>query len=873
MPDSPLSFILDGQPVQVDLDPARDEGLTALEVLRERLGITTPKDGCQPQGQCGCCTVEIDGKAALSCLRSAESLEGRTVTTLAGLTERERDAVAGAFVDTAGLQCGFCIPGIAMRTANLLRKNPDADEKRFKAALNPHLCRCTGYVKIVEAMGRTRELLKGAEAPELSCDGGLGESPARYDGRACVLGEKDYVDDMVVPGMVHGAVRLSDHPKARVLSIDASAAEALPGVLRVFTAKDVPGQRVVGLIERDWPIFVAEGEVVHCTGSVLASVVAESRIVARRAAALVQVEYEVLEPVTGAREGLEGNPVHEGRDNLLRTCVVRRGDIEAQLAASAHVLKETFFTQRIEHAFLEPESCLVLPTERGVHVYTQGQGVHDDQLQISEVLGLPLDDVHVELVSNGGAFGGKEDLSIQHHAALQSFLLQRPVKLTLTRDQSMTLHPKRHPIEMEYTVGCDEQGHLTAVQARMYGDTGAYASVGDKVLERAAGHSCGPYRVPAVDVEAYTVYTNNPPCGAFRGFGANQAAFGIEGMLDRLAEKLGLDAYDIRERNILGPGEPFSTGQLMDSGCGARASLEAVRELYKANPEAGLACGIKNTGIGNGMPDSGRAVIHIDGPEQLTVHTGFTEMGQGFLTVMRQVVVEETGLPGAQVRVSVHSDEATTCGMTTASRATMLGCEAARRASLKLRDALQGATLADLVGQDFEGEFICDFTTKPGKGGDNPKTHVTFGYAAQVAILDETGRLTKFVAAHDVGRIHHRLSCEGQIEGAVHMGIGYALTEDMPTEGGRLLSTKLNDLRILNAKDVPEIEVILLEVPDPNTHYGTKGVGEIGLVPTAPAVAAALQRFDGIWRTRLPMRGSAAARAVLPRRLHEEDHA
>ena len=868
----PISFTVDGRPVTLDLTAA-DEGLTALEALRERLGITTPKDGCQPQGQCGCCTVEVDGRAVLSCLRSAQSLDGTEVTTLAGLPERERDALSRAFVDTAGLQCGFCIPGIAMRTANLLRKKPDADDKRFKAALNPHLCRCTGWVKVVDAMRATRDILNGEELPALSCDGGLGESPARYQGEACVLGEKEYVADMVVPRMVHGAVRLSDHPKARVVSIDVSKAEAVPGVVRVFTAADVPGQRTVGLIERDWPTFIAVGETTHCTGSVICAVAAENRLAARKAAALVEIEYEVMAPVTTPQEALEGTSVHDGKSNHLRTCVVRRGDIDAQLAASAHVLTETFYTQRIEHAFLEPESCLVVPTDDGIQVYTQGQGVHDDQRQISEVLGLELEKVRVDLVSNGGAFGGKEDLSIQHHTALMAYLLDLPVKLTLTRDQSMTLHPKRHPIEMEYTVACDEEGRLTAVRARMYGDTGAYASVGDKVLERAAGHSCGPYRVPAVDVEACTVYTNNVPCGAFRGFGANQAAFGIEGMMDRLAELVGIDGYDIRERNVLAPGEEFSTGQLMDEGCGARATLEAVRDVYKSHPRAGIACGIKNTGIGNGMADSGRAVITVDSAEGVTVHTGFTEMGQGFLTVVRQVVCHEVGLPGASVNVSVHSDEATICGMTTASRATMLGCEAARRASVKLKAALDGATLADLVGQNFEGEFVCDFTSKPGKGGPNPKTHVTFGYAAQVALLDENGRLEKMVAAHDVGRIHHRQACEGQIEGAVHMGVGYALTEDLPSEGGRLVSTELNDLRILSARHTPEIEVRLLEVPDPHTHYGTKGVGEIGLVPTAPAVASALHRFDGIWRTQLPMKGSAAARAVLPRRLHEEDHA
>ena len=869
-----ISFSLNGEQTSFESDP----DLTALGALRDRLNVLSPKDGCAPQGQCGCCTVMWNGRPTLSCLRSADDLEGAEIVSLEGFTERERDILAKSFVEVAGLQCGYCIPGIAVRAKAVLDKDPTADDEKIRKSLNAHLCRCTGYVKIVDAVREASRHWTNGSSPALhSQDGKIGQSLDRYDGLACVLGDRPYVDDLRMEGLLEGAIRLADHPRARVLSIDISAAEAMAGVHTVVTAADIPGDRWVGLIEKDWPVFVAPGELVHCLGSTLAAVAADTREIARRAAEAIVVEYEVLEPITGPREGMaEGaDQVHEGRSNHVRTSEVKRGDVDAALAASKHVISETFYSQRIEHAYLEPESCLALPSDNGgVHVHTQGQGVHDDQRQIASVLGLELDQVYVQLEANGGAFGGKEDLCVQAHAAVLAMKLDRPVKITISRDQSMLMSPKRHPIELEYTVGCDEQGRLTAVRARMYGDTGGYLSVGDKVLERTAGHSCGPYYVPAVDVEAYTVYTNNPTSGAFRGFGANQAAFAIGGMMDRLAELVGIDGYDIRDRNLLEVGQPFATGQLMDEGLGARQCLEAVKDVYKSERFAGISCGIKNTGIGNGMPDIGRARIQVDSPDQVTLHTGYTEMGQGLYTILRQVVAHETSIPPEKIMVQVSTEYAVECGMTTASRATMLGSEATRRACVAINKELQGgAALADLVGQGFHGEFICDFTSKPGKGGDNPITHVTFGYAAQVVILDEDGKLSRVVACHDVGRIMNQALCEGQIEGALHMGLGYALAEDMRCEQGVPESTKIGDLQILKAKHTPEIEVKLIEVPDPHTEYGAKGVGEIGLVPTAPAVAAALHSYDGIRRHTLPMRGSAAARAVLPKAVREDDHA
>ena len=861
-----ISLTLDGRAVR--FEPRT--GTTALDALRHQLGATTPKNGCQPEGRCGCCAVLWDGRPSLLCLRPATALEGATITTHAGLPEAEREILSRAFVDAAGVQCGFCTPGFAIRIKALLDRHPEPDGTTIRKALKGHLCRCTGYGPIVDAVQRAARSWPDGEPEPRPVDARLGGSHARYRGRELVLGERPYVADLVVPDMLFGALRLCDHPRARVLSIDVALAEAMAGVRVVMTAVDVWGQRHLGLLVPDWPVLVAPGETTACIGDVLAIVAADDEATARRAAAAIRVQYEVLPPLCSPDEALaEGAPrVHEERPNLAGTTAVKRGDVDPALAASAHVLSERFTTQRVEHAYLEPECCLAVPQpDKSLRLHTQGQGVHDDRRQVAAALGLDLDRVHVVLEPNGGGFGGKEDLSCQAHAALLAVRTGRPVRLELTRAQSVLLSPKRHPLVMDYTVGCDAHGRLTAVRARIVGDTGGHLSVGTKVLERAAGHSCGPYRVPAVDVEARTVYTNNPPSGAFRGFGVNQVAFAMEGMLDRLAERVGIDGYDIRERNVLDPGDRFATGQRMDAGTGIRRTLEALKDVYKSAPRAGIACGLKNTGMGNGIADVGRTLIEVDRPDHLTVYTGFTEMGQGLLTVLQQVVCHETGLEPHQVDVVVSTERPVECGMTTASRATMLAGEATRRAATSLREAMTEAPLADLQGRSFPGEFVCDFTSAPGQGGDDAVTHVAFGFATQVVLLDEAGRLERVVAAHDVGRVMNRASCIGQVEGAIVMGLGFALTEDLPCEGGVPVSTRLDDMALLRAPDVPDIEVRLIEVPEPHTAYGVKGVGEIGLVPTAPAVAEALYRFDGVRRTRLPMRDSPAAKPILPRRL------
>lgn len=845
-------------------------GISLLDALREQCGTISLKDGCQPQGQCGCCLALIDGRAVTTCAVSAAKADGKQITTLEGIEDRDRKLLADSFVAAAGLQCGFCIPGIALRAQHLIAKNAAPDRQEIAKAIDVHLCRCTGYTKIIDAIELYAKAKRGEGDPQPLENGGVGTNLARVQGRELALGDRPYVCDLQRPGLLAGAVRLSDHPRAKVVSIDAARALALPGVHAVVTAADVPGERWYGLILKDWPGFVAIGEEARCVGDVIAAVAADDDRIARRAAELIDIGYEVLEPVTNPVDALAAgapqvNPTH---GNQLSKTVIRRGDLDAARAGSAHIVGGHWSTQRIEHLYLEPESALAEPTAEGkLRLFTQGQGIFDDRRQVAAFLGIAEDDLEVELVPNGGAFGGKEDMSVQAQAALLAHRLGRPVRVTLTREQSIRLHPKRHPIEMDYEVGCDAHGKLTFVHARLIGDTGAYASVGAKVLERAAGHSCGAYDVPVVDVEAIAATTNNPPCGAMRGFGANQSHFAMEACMDLLAAKVGVNAWEMRWHNALEVGGRFSSGQVLEKSIGLKQTMLALKDEYEAHLAAGravgIACGIKNTGIGNGAVEWGKARLVVEDDNTISLYNGYTEMGQGLLTVLTQCAVEVTGLPAKLFRPKVDSTFALGCGQTTGSRATLFGGRAVADAASKLRAALDGgATLEELCGQVFSADVRIDDTNSPDEHVDPPKTHTSFGFATQMCVLDEHGRVARFVAAHDVGRAVNPALCAGQIEGSVHMGLGYALSENLACEGGWPETYKLREIGVLRARDMPEVEVILIEEREPEGPFGAKGVGEIGLVPTAAAVAGALEQFDGIRRYSLPMKDSPAGRAV-----------
>jgi selenium-dependent xanthine dehydrogenase len=841
-----MDFTLNGEPVSVELR----EGESLLEVLREEFGLSSVKDGCAPEGSCGACTVIVDGHAAVACAQKAARVEGKSVVTQEGLSDEDRRLWGECLLMAGASQCGYCTPGVLMKSQAFLAKHPEPTRDEVAHSLLGNLCRCTGYVKIVDAVLLMAAVRRGEPMPARE-NGHVGARSPRYLGLELALGDKPFVGDMLEPGMLHGALRFSDHPRARVLRIDTGRAEAYPGVVAVVVAADVPGQRRQGSLTPDWRQFVAEGEETAYVGDVLAAVAAETRHAAREAAALVEVEYEVLEPVTSP---------FEFSARVLSKSVVKRGDVDEALASSVHVAGRIYKTQFIEHAFLEPESALAAPEpEGGIHVYSQGQGVWDDRRQIASFLDLPEERVRVTQVSAGGAFGAKEDLNVQAHAALLATRTGRPVRVTLTRKESMCFHAKRHAMWLDYTVGCDADGKLTAVRARIVGDSGAYASVGDKVLERAAGHACSAYVVPNVDVEATAVYTNNPPCGAMRGFGVNQSNFAMEGVLDLLAQEVGIDGWEMRWRNALDVGERTTTGHKLGPGVGLKKTLLAVRDAYRGAEFAGIACGLKNVGIGNGVPEHGRAILRVEDDATVTLYHSWTEMGQGVHTVLRQIACDELGIAPERIRVLVDTERDLGEGQTTASRATVLGGNAVLDAARKLKAA---GAIEELAGREFLGEFTVDWTTP--NDADEPVTHLAYGWATQVVLLDEEGRLQKVIAAHDVGRAINPTLLEGQVEGGVHMGLGQALSEEFVVEGGVPQTTTLKSLHIIPPTGMPEVEVILVEEPQPEGPFGAKGIGEAPLVPTAAAVRGALEAFDGVHRTQLPMKDSPAAVAAVP---------
>ena len=917
---SRITFRLNGKETTTSYEP----GMHLLEVLREECGVTSCKNGCAPEGACGCCLVHIDGKPALSCLRKPEQMAGHDIRTLEGLPERTRRIIADAFVLEGGVQCGFCIPGIVMRAAHLIEQGKSGDREAIKKALDGHICRCTGYGRIIDAIQTAGEALNNGGTlpseprrhsyfgeefglhrnPEFefasSKGRGIGESHARVGGVQQVLGERPYVDDMTMPGMLHGAMVLAEHPRARVLAIHTGEAATSPGVERIFTARDVPGNRGTGLNVPDLPVFVAVGERTCCVGDFIAMVVADTQFHARQAAAKVRVDYEVLEPITDPFLALEPGAPRVHSDETFRPAPnvldsptkFGRGDVEGAFRTAAHVIEATFKTQAVDIAFLEPESCLAYPQDtegdrrggpsgphgKGIKVHSESQGSVFDQKTIARVLNIPEADVEIQLAASGGAFGAKEELSIQAQTALAAYLLGRPVKTTLTREQSTQHHVKRHPMTVKLKVAADAEGHLLAVRSRIVGDAGGYAGTSAKCLLRAACHSCGPYRVPNVDVESLAVYTNNPTSGAMRGFGTNQSHFAIEGVMDILAERVGVDGWEIRSRNILNPGDRFATGQVMrNSVRGLRESLEAVKNIYRGEKYAGVSCGIKSTGIGNGTTEEGRVVIRVIPPSPeasarqaeatIEILNGYTEMGQGLYTATMQAVCEETGLPDSIMTVRWDKELGAICGETWASRATTLSCAAAQKAAHQLAEDLKMNSLADLAGREYTGSVVYSFTTKPGtpEAQKDPTTHFTFSYATQVVILDDEGHLKRVVAAHDVGRAINPRLCAEQMEGGIHMGLGYALSEDFPSTNGQPHSLKMRDFGLVPARFMPPVDVILIEVPDEVGGYGAKGVGEIGCVATASAVASALHAYDGKRRFTLPMSDAPAALPLLPK--------
>ena len=839
----------------VEVDYEGDENLSLLNYLRNDLELTSVKDGCSGQAACGACTVEINGEAKLSCVTKMSKLNNAKIYTPEGFPEYVKDTIAKALVNEGAVQCGFCTPGFISRTKILLDKNPNPTLDEVRTAVKSHICRCTGYKKIEKGILAAAQAYRNNEKLEIrKTSGKIGVSQPKYQAYETAIGERKFVDDMKFEEMLYSALKFSDYPSAKVIKIDYSEAEKLEGVIRIFTSKDIPGEKKVGLILQDWNVMIAEGQKTNYIGDVLAGVVAETEAIARKAVELINIEYEVFEPVTDVFKAIDADRIHADRPNNFDTVQFTIGDAETAMKKAKYTAKGNFETQRIEHGFLEKESAIARPDGKGgLELFSQSQGVYEDRRQVAMILGLSEDNVRVTLVPNGGGFGGKEDLTVQGHVSLFAFLLEKPVKLTLSREESIKMHPKRHPVFMDMEVGADENGKLVALKLDAVGDTGAYASVGMKVLERVAGHAAGGYFIPDVDMIAKTVYTNNIPCGAMRGFGANQVTFALEVCVDEICEKGGFDRWQFRYDNALVDGLKTSTGQIV-YGVGIRKSLLAIKDDFYSAKYAGIAAGIKNSGVGNGMVDESKVIIQIVSEDKIILHHGWTEMGQGVHNMALQTLCEETGFSPDIIEVIVDTESQIKTGMTTSSRATALVGLAVINAAKTLNEDLKTKTLAELSGKKYNGQFTCDWTNKPTDDVENPVVHYSYGYAAQLCILDDEGNVDKFIAANDAGKIMNPMLFEGQIEGGVHMGLGYALTEDLPMKDGYLESDKYRKLGILRAHETPEIIIKGVEVKDPIGPYGAKGVGEIGLVPTAGAVANALYQFDKIRRYKLPLK-------------------
>jgi aldehyde oxidoreductase len=848
-----VKFKLNGNWIETDLNK------NLLSFLRKDMGIKSVKDGCS-EGACGTCSVLVDGVSRRACTLNLQKLEGKIVLTLEGFSDCEKEVYAYCFANAGAVQCGFCIPGMVVSAKALLDKNNSPTDAEIKKALTGNICRCTGYKKIVEAIRMAAGFFReNKKPPAYQSQGRIAEEVFRIDAKAKTLGTGEYVDDIDFPDMAYASAVRSRYPRAVVEKINIEKAMKHRDAVAVITAEDIPGSNKSGHLVRDWDTLIAKGDTTRYIGDSIALVVSRKEESLQEIKDLVEIIYTPLKPVTSPALALaEGAPLIHESGNVLRHDRVKRGeDVEAVFARSKYVVTHLYHTPPTEHAFMEPE-CAVCRNENGnLTLYTSSQSIYDEQREITHILGFPPERLHIIAKLVGGGFGGKEDMSVQHHAALASLLTGKTVKVKLTRQESINIHPKRHAMDIEMTTACDENGRLTAMRARIVSDTGAYASLGGPVIQRACTHAAGPYKYESVDIEGKAVYTNNPPGGAFRGFGVTQSCFATECNLNELAHLAGVSPWEIRYLNAIEPGGILPNGQIADDATAYKECLLAVRKVFESSPFAGIAGAFKNSGLGVAVPDTGRCIASV---EEGCVHirTGAARLGQGLDTVALQIACHTLGLPPEKIDIE-RPDTARTpnSGTTTASRQTVFTGEAVRRACLQIKELLDGGVkFQELEGREFFGEYTCitdPITTEK----EHPFSHVTYGYGVQVVILDETGIVRKVAAAYDAGRIINRKSTEGQVEGGIVMGLGYALTEDYPLEGG-IPQARYGALGLWRAPAVPDMDVqFVCTEYKLDIAYGAKGIGEIATIPTAPAVAGAYYRLDGKFRTELPLKDTA----------------
>jgi aldehyde oxidoreductase len=836
-----------------------------LSVLREEIGVLSVKEGCD-DATCGTCVVIAGGKLVKSCSRKAATFENQEITTTEGLSEREKDVYVEAFGEAGAVQCGFCIPGMVMAGKVLLDKNPEPTREDVSKGIRLDVCRCTGYKKVEDAILSAGQMLRDDKEITASNERiRMSDRAHRPDAAEKTLGTGLFADDVRIEGMIYAKALRTKYPRALINAIDTSKAQAHPDCVAVLTAVDVPENKI-GHIVNDWDVMIRVGDTTRYVGDALALVATAHEDKLDEILALIEVDSTELIPVTTPQDALRPDaPLLHERGNVCAIEHVNRGDVRGALAKSAHVVTHKFTVPWQEHGFLEPECAVAEPVGDGLRLYTSSQSVYDEQREVSRMLRLPLEKVRSSATLVGGGFGGKEDMTVQHHAALMAWHTQKPVKVKFSRQESLDYHVKRHPMDMEFTVGCDNDGRLTALRAILIADTGAYASLGGPVLQRACTHAGGPYNFQNVDILGLAMYTNNPVSGAFRGFGVAQSLFAMEGCVNELAEMCGLDPWEFRHLNVVRPGDELPNGQIVDDAVGIVECLESLKGDFYDNPGAGLAVGIKNTGLGVGLVDTGRCTLSVE-DTKVHIRTSASCMGQGIASVVEHMLSETVDLTPDQI-VFEMPDTARTpdSGTSTGSRQTLLTGEAVRRAAEQLRDALAEVdSLDQLEGREFFGEFSPP-TDAMNSGKPNPVSHVAYSFGAQLVILDDKGEVDKIITAFDVGTVVNQQAAEGQIEGGVVMGLGYALSEKFTVEGG-YPKTRYGQLGLFRSNKTPEIDVRFVTSPGLVPYaYGAKGIGEICLIPTAPACAQAYYNRDGKRRYSLPLEDTYYRQARPPK--------
>jgi selenium-dependent xanthine dehydrogenase len=900
-------------------------GESVADLLRNRLNLMGTKIGCN-EAECGACTVVIDSKAILSCVYPAERAQGKKIITIEGLVKRNGTAIQlhplqEAFILHGAVQCGFCIPGQLMTSFALLQHNPSPTSDEIRDALKDTLCRCAGYPSIESAIQAAADSLRTGQpviCPDLDITDTerkvIGHNQVRPDAKEKVTGMAIYTDDLKFKDMLFASVKRAGVPHAFIRHLDVEKAKKLEGVSCVLTAKDIPGDQNHGLVIPDWPSIVGVGERIRYVGDAVAIVAAETQEIARQALDLIQVEFDKLRVVSDPVQAHQPDaPLLHKNGNLLKHIKVRKGDMEEGFLAADVILEHTFYTPITEHAFIEPECSIAVPTADGrMEIHVGSQIPYADREQVAHSLGWEKERVRVIGRLVGGGFGGKEDIMGQIHAALLANATGRPVKLLFDRHESMLVHPKRHATRIRVKVGAKSNGKLTAVETELYGDTGAYASLGEKVMTRATTHSAGPYEVPNVKADCYAMYTNNPPAGAFRGFGVLQSAFAVESMMDMLALTLNLDAVEIRRINALKVGSITNTGQELRDSVGLIECIDKVKAevVRQAGPDAflpkcvndeksrdgkkvrawGFAAAYKNTGLGGGADDKSGAEVELYSDGTVEVRTSAAELGQGLVTVLQMIVSEELNVKTEKVRVLLMDTDLTPDGgPTTASRQTYVTGNAARLAARSLRQAIAtsfaekydipnenivfiegyaqinktkipiGSVVKDIQENGQKARAKVEYwapETKPlGEKGD---MHFAFAFAAQAAEVEvntQTGevKVLKVISANDVGHAINPMGLKGQVEGGIIMGLGHALTEEFIVNEGIVVTDRLARYRIPSISQTPNITSFIVEHPTSEGPYGAKGVGEIVSIPTVPAITNAIFNATGVRIDKLPV--------------------